>query len=110
VRTRDDNRWWLTTVYGPQAAEEKIAFLNEMSERRVPCPGPWMVIGDFNMILYALEKNNDILNRAMMERFRSCVQELELNDLYMHGRRFTWSSEREVPTLTRIDRALVSID
>jgi hypothetical protein len=46
----------------------------------------------------------------MMARFRSFVQELELKDLYLHGRRFTWSSEREIPTLTRIDRALVSID
>jgi exonuclease III len=110
VRTRDDNRWWITTVYGPQTVEEKIAFLTELSERRTLCPGPWMVIGDFNMILYASEKNNDNLDRTMMARFRSLVQELELKDLYMHGRRFTWSSEREVPTLTRIDRALVSID
>jgi hypothetical protein len=91
-------------------ADEKIAFIHEMSERRALCPGPWMVIGDFNMILYASEKNNDLLDRAMMARFRSFVQELELKDLYMHGRRFTWSSEREVPTLTRIDRGLVSID
>lgn len=28
----------------------------------------------------------------------------------MHGRCFTWSNEREVPTLTKIDRALVSVD
>jgi hypothetical protein len=69
-----------------------------------------MVVGDFNMILYASEKNNDNLDRTMMARFRSFVQELELKDLYLHGRRFTWSSEREIPTLTRIDRALVSID
>jgi hypothetical protein len=69
-----------------------------------------MVVGDFNMILYTNEKNNDNLDRVMMARFRSFVQELELKDLYLHGRRFTWSSEREIPTLTRIDRALVSID
>jgi exonuclease III len=110
VRTRDDNRWWITMVYGPQTVEEKNAFLTELSERSTLCPGPWMVIGDFNMILYASEKNNDNLDRTMMARFRSFVQELELKDLYMHGRRFTWSSEREVPSLTRIDRALVSID
>lgn len=28
----------------------------------------------------------------------------------MHGRRFTWSNEREAPTLTKIDRVLVSVD
>jgi hypothetical protein len=36
--------------------------------------------------------------------------QLELRDLYMHGWLFTWSNEREVPTMTRIDRALVSVD
>ncbi|KAK1627690.1 hypothetical protein QYE76_002005 [Lolium multiflorum] len=43
----------------------------------------------------------------MMTRFRQFVQEHEVKDLYLHGRRFTWSSEREVPTLTR---AITSVD
>jgi endonuclease/exonuclease/phosphatase family metal-dependent hydrolase len=38
------------------------------------------------------------------------VAELELQDLYQHGRCFTWSNERENPTLVRLDRVLVSID
>jgi hypothetical protein len=33
-----------------------------------------------------------------------------MKDLYLHGRMYTWSNERESPTLTRIDRALVSVD
>jgi hypothetical protein len=28
----------------------------------------------------------------------------------MHGRLFTWSNERRRPTMTKIDRALVSVD
>ena len=28
----------------------------------------------------------------------------------MHGRRLTWSNEREIPTMTKIDRVLVSVD
>jgi hypothetical protein len=28
----------------------------------------------------------------------------------MHGRHFTWSNERDTPTLTKIDRILVSVD
>jgi hypothetical protein len=46
----------------------------------------------------------------MMARFRSFVQKMELKDLYLHGRIFTWSNEWEVPTLTRIARSLVSAD
>jgi hypothetical protein len=69
-----------------------------------------MVAGDFNMILNASEKNNENLDRNMMQRFRAFVHEHELKDLYMHGRTYTWSNERERATLTRIDRVLVSVD
>jgi hypothetical protein len=110
VVPRDNNRWWITTVYGPQTHEDKIAFLHELAERRGLCPGPWCLLGYFNMILYAEEKNNDHLDRRIMSSFRHFVQEHEIKDLYLHGRRFTWSNEREAPTLTRIDRALVSVD
>jgi hypothetical protein len=110
VTARDDSKWWLTTVYGPQLTEEKIVFLEELTVRRSLCPKPWVVAGDFNMILNASEKNNENLDRNMMRRFRAFVHEHELKDLYMHGQTYTWSNERERVTLTRIDRVLVSVD
>ena len=85
-------------------------FLQELEERRSLCPGAWLLIGDFNMILHASEKNNNNLDRANMNRFREFVSGLELKDVYMHGRLFTWSNERRTPTMSRLDRALVSID
>jgi exonuclease III len=110
IRNGDSVRWWLTAVYGPQSNADKTLFLAELKERRALCPGPWLLLGDFNMILRASEKNNTNLDRTMMNKFREFVAELELKELYMHGRLFTWSNEREEPTLTRIDRALVSVD
>jgi endonuclease/exonuclease/phosphatase family metal-dependent hydrolase len=68
-------------VYGPQDTEEKIQFLAKLSERRALCHGPWMIIGDFNMILRASEKNNANLDRASMRRFREFVANLELKEL-----------------------------
>jgi hypothetical protein len=56
--------WWITTVYGPQSTEDKIQFLIEQAERRSLWPGPWLVIGDFNMILRASEK----ITRTLTER------------------------------------------
>jgi exonuclease III len=67
VTARDESKWWLTTVYGPQGVEDKIVFLEELTERRSLCPGPWVVAGDFNMILNASEKNNENLDRNMMQ-------------------------------------------
>jgi hypothetical protein len=45
-----------------------------------------------------------------MGRFRRCIDDSELIELHLHGRMFTWSSERDAPTLERIDRVFVSED
>jgi hypothetical protein len=38
------------------------------------------------------------------------VATLELIDLHLHGRYYTWSNERDSPTLVKLDRALVTVD
>lgn len=110
VHTKNGVSWWISVVYGPQGNLLKTAFLEELHARRGLCPGPWMVLGDFNMILHASEKSNTNLNRTMMARFRSFIDTNELKEVYMRGRRFTWSNKRDTPTLTKIDRVLVSVD
>lgn len=102
--------FWLTTVYGPQTDADKEAFLQELRNVRATCPGPWLVCGDFNLIYQAADKNNGRLNRRSMRAFQRCLNDLHLSEVFLHGRRFTWSSERERPTLERIDRVFVSSD
>ncbi|XP_073363028.1 uncharacterized protein [Aegilops tauschii subsp. strangulata] len=45
-----------------------------------------------------------------MGKFKRFVDDNALKDLFLHGRKFTWSNERETTTLTKIDRAFVSVD
>jgi exonuclease III len=33
IKTKDNARWWITTVYGPQREDDKINFLAELTER-----------------------------------------------------------------------------
>jgi hypothetical protein len=35
---------------------------------------------------------------------------LELKKLYLNGRRFTWSNERERPTLEKLDRVFSTVE
>lgn len=102
--------WWLNAVYGPQEDRDKAIFLEELEAIRDACQGPWAVTGDFNLILNQEDKSNDQIDRANLRRFRRTVAALELQDLHLHGRAFTWSNERENPTLVRLDRVLVSMD
>ena len=90
-------------MYGPQEDVEKIAFLDELVARRALCPGPWMLIGDFNLILCASDKSNANIDRRMMGRFRRFIDNMELKELFLHGRKFTWSNEQSNPTMSKLD-------
>ena len=107
---QDDPPWWLTEVYGPQSDADKISFLEELRDVRIACPGPWLLAGDFNMIYCLEDKNNDNINRAMMGRFRRFVNDLELKEIPLLGRRYTWPNERDSPTLVKLDRVLCTND
>lgn len=68
------------------------------------------MVGDFNLIVNPEDKSNSRLHRGLMSSFRRLLSDLELKEIYLAGRRFTWSNEREAPTLERIDRVFASSD
>ena len=106
----DGGDWWHTTVYGPTVDELKLDFLEELREIRNTCNGKWTVAGDFNLFVDAADKNHGVLNRRMMGRFRRLLNDVELAEAPLIGRRFTWSNERAAPTLVRLDRWFHSAD
>lgn len=63
----------LTGVYGPTRHHLKSAFLRHIRRIR---PGPedgWLILGDFNMIYHARDKNNSNVYLARIRRFRSTI-------------------------------------
>jgi hypothetical protein len=66
--------------------------------------------GDFNLIIQASDKNNRNLNRRNMAAFRKSINNLQLKDLYLHGRRYTWSNEKNAATMVKLDRVLFNQD
>jgi exonuclease III len=98
-------QWNITVVYGPQEDNEKLMFLAELRWMQQLASDKWLIIGDFNLILQAVDKSNSNLNRRLIGEFRDVVQDLELKELNLRGRKFTWTNDR---THTRIDRAFCS--
>jgi hypothetical protein len=45
-----------------------------------------------------------------MGRFRRFINDMELHEIPLLGRKYTWSSEREAPTLVRLDRVFVTME
>lgn len=97
-------------MYRPQGDENKVAFLQELRDICSACSGPWVVLGDFNLIYREEDKNNSNLNRAMMGRFRRLINDLALKEITIHGRKFTWSNGQDSPIQVKLDRVLCTVD
>jgi hypothetical protein len=106
----ENKTWTLTGVYGPQSDVEKMLFLEEITDLRTHCLPAWLILGDFNLILNAQEKNNARLNLPMINRFRSTIDNLELARIELRGRKYTWCNDQQTPTMTRIDHFFASTE
>jgi hypothetical protein len=94
----------LTTVYGPTDDNDKARFMEELTNIKPAASIPWLVLGDYNLIYEARDKNNLTLNRWLMGTFRHTLNTCELLEIALQNRRYTWSNEREELTLVRLDR------
>ena len=95
----------LTNVYGPTVDAEKRAFLDEAIACAPTFDVKWLIIGDFNLIYQASDKSNSNLNFRLMGQFRQALNACQLKEVKLQNRKFTWSNERNDPTLVRLDRA-----
>ena len=66
--------------------------------------------GYFNIIKIQAKKNNDKFETRWSFLFNAIIDSLDLRDLDLSGRRFTWANSLPKPTYERLDRVLVSKD
>jgi hypothetical protein len=102
--------WWITVIYEPRADADKVAFLDELRQFGTTVSAPWMLCDDFNMIYRAQDKSNDRIDRRCLRRFRTFLNQAKLDEIFLVGRKYTWSNEQEQPTLVLLDRVFVTTD
>jgi exonuclease III len=88
----DRINWKITVVYGPQGDTAKLQFLQELKNIPSPEHNRQLILGDFNLIYQEQDKNNSNLNRRLMGAFRATIDHLQLKEIKLNGRRFTWSN------------------
>jgi hypothetical protein len=93
----------ITTVYGPTTSNQKDDFLAELISHKPQSGVKWLTLGDFNQIRRAHDKSRGIFNRIRINHFRAALELCELKEIHLQNRRFTWSNERESPTLRKLD-------
>uniref|UniRef100_A0A803PE03 Reverse transcriptase domain-containing protein n=1 Tax=Cannabis sativa TaxID=3483 RepID=A0A803PE03_CANSA len=71
---------------------------------------PWIVLGDFNEILYANERVGRKAHSNPSQRLRDCMEVCEMIDLKYSDSFFTWNNKQKPDDriLSKIDRAMVN--
>lgn len=109
-RMSDGRRFLISNVYGPTCASSRPEFFRHLNYLGHLSRGAWVIIGDFNILLYAFDKNGpfSITNDTFL--FRELVRDLSLYDVPLLNKSYTWTNGRWNPTLERLDRVFISQD
>ena len=77
---------------------------------RAKWPMAWCLISDFNIIRYPSEMLGCESFSPAMFAFSDFIENNSLVDLPLEGTSFTWVRDSGLPSMSRIDRTLVSLD
>ena len=102
--------WACSGVYGPNDNNLRGQVWDELIGIQQLWDVPWCYMGDFNVVRFPSERLGGLCLTLAMENFSKFIEELNLIDLPLEGGSYTWSSGLDQPTMSRIDRVLVSYD
>jgi hypothetical protein len=110
LNKEDGFKWALVFVYGPAQDCLKQSFLSEVVRLSNTETSPILIGGDFNILRSPSEKNNDRFDHRWPFLFNAVIDGLDLREMDMSGRRFTWANSRDNPTYEKLDRILVATE
>ncbi|XP_016199318.1 uncharacterized protein LOC107640298 [Arachis ipaensis] len=94
-------------VYGAHDRDEKIHVWEELSYIAGLCQVPCYFMGDFNEIVHVEERRGTTGLSPSAEKFKFWIQDMNLVDLPLTDRKFTWFCGL---SCSCIDRAFVSLE
>lgn len=107
--TASDYTFAVTNVYAPADHRDSVAFLEDVEEVAVQVTGNWVLADDFNLTRDESENSNGTVNSSLPVALNDTIHKLELLDLPLLDRLFTWSNHRVNPTMARLDRVFLNV-
>lgn len=95
----------ITNVYGPSDHRGSLPFLQSLNELPSLIAVPWFLFGDFNLVRSAADKNNGQFNPTLAAAFNDAIQNLNVSEIELSDRLYTWTNKQQFPILARLDRA-----
>ncbi|XP_056698434.1 uncharacterized protein [Spinacia oleracea] len=102
----DRGRIWIA-VYGLHSIETRRSLWRELSSLSALNNLAWLVMGDFNSILYSGDRvNGNSVTNAETIDFETCLSQTDLTELKSCGHFYSWYKGHEVHRISsRIDKA-----
>jgi hypothetical protein len=100
----------LYSVYGPAQNQNKNAFLAELANTCYKESLPYMIGGDFNIMRSPEDKSSGDFDPKWPNLFNVVIESLDLKEIMMSGRQYTWAGPGDNPTFEKLDRVLVSTE
>ncbi|XP_058223301.1 uncharacterized protein LOC131333018 [Rhododendron vialii] len=98
----------LVNIYAPNGEVQRKELWDELLQIKASSQLPWCVGGDLNEIIEIDERVGCTnVNRGMRE-FKDFINNMELMDIPMQGRKFTWTNFQDLAIHSRLDRFLLS--
>ncbi|KAK2634027.1 hypothetical protein Ddye_028819 [Dipteronia dyeriana] len=91
-------------VYGANYENERIELWRFILQAQVSLLGPWVIRGDFNIVLEHWERKGGGGNVRSMRNFKMFIDLAKVIDIPMVGIKFTWSNNGENKSWTRLDQ------
>jgi exonuclease III len=111
IRSKLDGfEWALIPVYGAAQDEHKPEFLAELVRVCEIETLPMLIGGDFNIMRRQEDKNKPNFNAHWPFVFNAIIESLDLREIELSGRQYTWANRRESPTYEKLDRVLASVE
>ena len=102
--------WIFSGLYGPNLDRDRSRLWEELSGVISWCEAPLSVAGDFNVVRFPSEKSGTACFTFALHEFSDFIMELGLIDIPLFGGNFAWSNNRELASMSRIDRFLYTSD
>jgi hypothetical protein len=100
--------WHLTNIYGPCLAEPKADFINWLYNYDASSFDLWMMLGDFNLMRSPENRNRLRGNANDMLLFNDIIQHLDLVEIPLKDRAYTWSNIQANSLLEKLDWVFTS--
>ena len=111
LRDKSDGfKFALYVIYGPAQLNNKEAFLVEMAHTCSRESLPYIIGGDFNIMRHPDDKSTDNFDSKWPNIFNAVIETLDLKEIVMSGRQYTWAGPGDEPTFVKLDRVLVSTE